>query len=130
MSLKKALTSTPSFIKKGAKYHPILWMEPIEAYKILIEVLINPKKKSAFKIDAKFSNNFDTNIYGIQSVYNVSESTTKGDLLIGDPSVLDRTLLNMVILEYKPEIEDAEIDLAITVYEIDEETRKSYPSYI
>lgn len=129
MQIKDQLAYRFSFIDFNVRFQPIDLPQPIEIWKLLIEVEVKQKIKSPFKILVKYKDNIDDKSDGFMDTFEFDDRDADRKMIHGNPFLRDDTLVNHILLEYLPEIKSPLIMIKVFVYEIDEGSREDLHTF-
>lgn len=129
MVIKNLLAKGMAFIDGNVRFKSMVLSEPIEAWKILIEITrISQKGKTPFKIKAKLSNSLDKDTEVDSEIFELDDSETERVMIFGNPFVKDDRLVDQINFEYFDYNPRPLVYFWHYVYEVDEGTREDlYP---
>lgn len=125
MKIKNQLAKGMAFIDGNVRFKISTLSEPIEAWKILIEITdISQKEKSPFKIKVKISNSLDKDTLIDSDIFEFDDSEKERVIIFGNPFNKDDRLVDHIHFEYFDYKEKPLVYMWIYIYEVDEGTRE------
>ena len=128
MKIKNELVRKLCFFDGNVRSGSIGLGEPIEAWKVFIEIDISQKNKTPFKIKMKLSNTIEKNAEVDSDVFEFDDTDAKRTMIFGNPFKKDNTLVDYIGFEYSDYIPGSLVYFWFYVFEVDAGTREDlYP---
>ncbi len=124
MKVKNLLAKSLSFFDGNVKFQLFTLKEEIEIWKLFIQLYIDQKEETSFKIKATVSNKLKSGIAEVSQVFEFDVEDIKRTIIFGNPFERSEVLVNHVLLEYYDYSDKSLVYLKISVYEIDEGSRE------